>query len=126
MGDFIGCIILESLADQSVMQGVVIEAAKDCPAPAGDRFSVWHQRLIRGGEGQADSFAGMLARATTEDYYAHYFNESKLYVVFRNRFFVLPKVKDSSWDEMIDFGKTVGVGAEYTGSIPVVRERLLG
>lgn len=126
MDDFIGCIILEGLRDESVMNDVIIEDAKDCAAPTGDRFSVWRQRLILVRQDQAESFADRLSQAMTEDFYAHYFNNTELYVIFKGRFFVLPKTRDLSWDEMIEFGRTVGVSEEYTGSIPMVRERLLG
>lgn len=108
------------------MSKVVIEEAKDRAAPAGDRFAIWRQRLIRVGENEADSFADLLSRSMREEFYAHYFNEPKLYVIFKGRFFILPPTKDASWNEMMQFGNSVGVGEEYTGSIPLVREKLLG
>lgn len=108
------------------MSETVVEDSKDCEAPPGDRFTVWRQKLIRVARDQADDFAHRLSRSMIDGFYAHYFDESTLYVVFKDRFFVLPKERDSTWDAMIAFGKTVGVGPEYTESIPMLRERLLG
>jgi hypothetical protein len=126
VSDYIGCIILESLIDQTVMSETIVEESKDCAAPPGDSFTVWRQRLIRISRDKADDFAHRLCRSMGPHFYAHYFNDSTVYVVFKGKFFVLPKERDASWDAMIAFGKTVGVGPEYTESIPLLRARLLG
>ena len=55
------------------------------------------------------------------EWYIHFYNteKNKMVVILKGRHFLLPKFRDASWDEMIAYGETVGVGRRWTGNIPV-------
>jgi hypothetical protein len=56
-----------------------------------------------------------------EGWYAHAFNIEKdvLYVVLHGRSFKLPTIRDSRWDTMIEYGKTVGCDPKWTENVPL-------
>jgi hypothetical protein len=62
-----------------------------------------------------------LEREIRKGWYLHAFNveEDTLVVVLHGRSFTLPTVRDSSWDEMIEYGESVGCAAKWTGTIPL-------
>jgi len=126
MSDYIGCIILESLADESVIDLFTVEASNDRRAPDGEKFPIWRERLIRVSDAQGEASAEHLASAMREGFYAHFFNDAWLFVVFKGRAFKLPKEMDASWDEMIEYGRTLDVDPHYTRNIPLKREQLFG
>jgi hypothetical protein len=122
---FLGVIILESLSDTSIMDGVTVLRASDVKAPLGDPFPLWSRRLVRISAANIESFASKLAEVMREDFYNHFVDDHRLVVVFKGKYFFLDKDDKSSWSEMIEYGKTVHVGQEWTRSIPLKEEDLL-
>lgn len=55
------------------------------------------------------------------EWYIHFYSDlgNKLYVIFKGKHFLISKKKDSTWDEMIRFGESVGVARRWTETIPV-------
>ena len=54
------------------------------------------------------------------EWYIHFVSqqEDKMVVVLRGKHFWLPKKRDKSWDVMIAYGESVGVGRKWTENIP--------
>jgi hypothetical protein len=124
--DFLGVIILESLSNQSIMQGVTILQESDIQAPPDDPYPVWSRRLVRIPARDIEAFATRLAANMKEDFYNHFVdNESLLVVVFKGRYFCLDKRDKSTWGEMVQYGETVRVGSRWTMNIPVDEDKLL-
>ena len=49
----------------------------------------------------------------------HFVDHDRLVVVFKGKYFLLDKHDKSTWTEMVEYGKSVRVGPEWTLSIPV-------
>jgi hypothetical protein len=126
MNDHIlGVIILESLSDTSIMHEVTVLRSSDVKAPPGDPFPCWSRRLVRISAANIESFASKLAEVMREDFYNHFVDDHRLVVVFKGKYFILDKADKSSWSEMIEYGKTVRVGQEWTRNIPLKEDELL-
>jgi len=52
-------------------------------------------------------------------WYAHAFSEEKLIVILRGKSFHISQHKDETWDEMIEYGLSMGVGRNYLENIPL-------
>lgn len=65
-----------------------------------------------------------ISRNMTEDFYNHFVDDATLIVVFSGRYFVLDKFDKTAWQPMVEYGKTVRVGPEWTMSIPVDYNKL--
>jgi hypothetical protein len=122
---FLGVIILESLSDTSIMHEVTVLRSSDVKAPPGDPFPCWSRRLVRISAANIESFASKLAEVMREDFYNHFVDDHRLVVVFKGKYFILDKADKSSWSEMIEYGKTVRVGQEWTRNIPLKEDELL-
>lgn len=122
---FLGVVILESLADPSIMQGVTVLRESNIQAPPDDPYPIWSRRLVRIPACEIEAFAGRLAAAMTQDFYNHFVDSDRLVVVFKARYFVLDKWDRSQWTQMIEYGETVSVGPRWTRNIPVDEARLL-
>ncbi len=123
--DYHGVIILESLDDPDVMTGLAILQTSDIKAPPGDPFPVWSRRLVRVPAELVLPVAQRLAQTMRPDFYNHFIDEHRLVVVFKGNYFFLDKHDKSTWTEMVEYGKQVRVGPEWTLSIPVEIESLL-
>ena len=55
------------------------------------------------------------------NWYIHFFSDlgDKMFVIFKGKHFVIAKYKDRSWDDMISYGTSIGVGQRWTETIPV-------
>ena len=123
--DFLGVIILESLSDESIMQGVTVLQESDIQAPPDDPYPIWSRRLVRIPAGGMETFAAELAASMKEDFYNHFVDNQRLVVVFKERYFVLDKWDKTTWTKMVQYGETVRVGSRWTLNIPVEEDRLL-
>jgi hypothetical protein len=124
--DLLGVVILESLTDSAVMQGITVLRASDIKAPPGDPYPVWSRRLVRVPAAEIESFAARLAANMKEDFYNHFVDDQDLLVVvFKGKHFLLDKHDKSTWTDMIRYGESVRVGAGWTMSIRVDQDRLL-
>jgi hypothetical protein len=122
---FLGVIILETLSDTSIMHEVTVLRASDGNAPSGDPYPLWSRRLVRISAANIESLASKLAEFMWEDFYNHFVDDHGLVVVFKGKYYFLDKDDKSSWNEMIEYGKSVHVGQEWTRSIPLKEEDLL-
>lgn len=122
--DFFLCeIILESLADTTCIdsiQGYLIKTrAAEMPK---ERFPLWHIHRYRLPREQVLRVTPLIEKSLgSGEWYVHLFSEKndELFVIIKGRTFRLPKIRNNSWDEMIRYGESVGLGRRWTESIPV-------
>lgn len=120
---FVGDIITESQIDSTVLDefcGYVISRrtgkVKDFIPP------IWHISRYRLPLEAVLRLTPKLKNNIRDNaWYVHFYSETtdELYVVLSGKVFKLPKHRDSSWDEMIAYGESVGVGRRWTENIPV-------
>lgn len=61
----------------------------------------------------------LLERHLLPSWYIHAFDDTALTVVLRGRSFTVSPQRDASWDAMIDYGVSVGVGRTFLEHIPL-------
>jgi hypothetical protein len=122
---FYGVIILESLLDQSIMDGIDIIKESDVMAPPDDPYPIWSRRLVSISSNKVEKFAELLSLSMKEDFYNHFVDNKTLIVVFKGRYYVLDKKDKTKWNEMINYGETVRVGSKWTINIPIDKNNLL-
>lgn len=120
---FLGEIILESLRDVTCLQGIetFLIKTRACAMP-NERIKVWHIHRYRFPRQEVLALAPMIeANFASGEWYVHFFSEEhdELFVIMRDRTFCLPKHRDATWDEMIAYGESIGVGGRWTQSIPI-------
>lgn len=120
---FLGVVILESLKEPGVLdhRATIIEES-NIAAPPGDPYPVWSRRLVRVPAESMWALATDISHHMTEDFYNHFVDDTTLVVVFKSRYFVLDKFDKTTWQPMVEYGKTVRVGPEWTSSIPITAE----
>jgi hypothetical protein len=115
-------IIIESMADlQPVAQlkdFVVRSRTADVPY---EEPPVWHVNEYSIPLDRLEALLPLLTASIKAGWYAHAFNvdEARLIVILKGKSFVLPTVRDSSWQPMIDYGKSVGCDPQWTENIPL-------
>lgn len=121
--NYTGEVIVESLHDKSVLD--VLEPFKikgrraDMPS---EQVKVWNINRYCLDEQTLGEMVPRLEKAIDSGgWYVHFYSDlgHKLYVVFKGKHFVVSKKRDSSWDEMIRFGESIGVERRWTEIIPV-------
>jgi|GEM_PF-1813808 len=119
---FLGEIILESVTSPEILASlepfVIKTRTEERPM---ETPPLWHLSRYRLPREQVLAYAPRLTKSFSNGgWYIHFFSENgaDLVVILRERFFLLPKTKDSSWDEMITYGESVGVGHQWTETIP--------
>lgn len=123
-GFFIGEIILESLTNWSCLatieKYVIKKRVAQMPNESVPVWNIYRYRLPRA---EVQSIRPVLESSFVNgEWYIHFFSEvgEELFVIMKGRSFLLPKVRNHEWDEMIQYGESVGVGRRWTESIPVV------
>jgi hypothetical protein len=123
METFLGEIILESLVPSTDLspyrKHLVKERVVEIPK---ESVPLWHIQRYRLPRSKVLEITAMLSHSLASgEWYVHFFGEqgNELYVVLSSRVFLLPKRKDSSWEAMMQYGESVGIGRRWTESIPV-------
>ncbi len=120
---YIGEIILESLENTARIDFIESYCTKERIAdmPAED-VKMWHiKRYNISGEVLLQLIPLLENNFVNGEWYIHFYNidKNEMYVILKNRHFLISKYKDASWDEMIAYGEKVGVGRRWTENIPV-------
>lgn len=120
---YTGEIIRESLRDPSVLDAFA-EYRVQARTAIVENFtpSLWHIERYRLPSDQVPSLtAHLVNNINNNQWYVHFYSETtdEMHVVLSGRIFKLPKHRDPSWDEMIAYGESVGVGRRWTENIPV-------
>ncbi len=114
-------IIEESLESKEVLELIkpcfISQYIENVPE---DEYPVWHTNEYHVGEDKIYGLMDILKDALKETWYIHAFNEEKLYVVLRGKWFQIALYKDDSWNEMIEYGvKEAKVERRFLESIPL-------
>ncbi len=121
--NYTGEIIVESLQDKSVLDALepfkIKSRRADLP---NEQVKVWNINRYCLDEQTLSEVIPRLEKAVGPGgWYVHFYSDldNKLYVIFRGKHFIVSKKKDSTWDEMIRFGESIGVERRWTETIPV-------
>ena len=85
----------------------------------GDEFPIWHTNEYHVPDDKIVNLLPVLEQQVKKAWYAHAFNDDTLFVVFHKKYFRISPHKDETWDEMIEYGDTVGVERRFSESIPL-------
>ena len=86
----------------------------------GDEYPIWHTNKYSINEDEIEKVLDSLKYEIKKTWYLHAYNDKNLYVVFPGKIFKLPAKKDSSHDEMIEYGVNVArMDRHYLENIPV-------
>jgi hypothetical protein len=103
MSEYHGIIIKEGLKDQLVLGNMKILGKK--------KGIKWTLLRVGLNENKIDEVVGLVQKSLVTEparYYAHFYREGKLIVVFPKKIFYLTPEKET-WRPAIDYGKSVGV-----------------
>ena len=120
---YIGEIILESLENPERIDFIksycTKERVEDRPA---EKITMWHLKRYEIPYEMVLKLLPVLENNFVNgEWYIHFYSKetNEMYVIFKNRHFLISKYKDASWDEMIAYGEKMGVGRRWTENIPV-------
>lgn len=121
--NYTGEVIVESLQDKSVLELLETYKIKSRRAEMpNEQVKVWNiNRYCLGEQALAEVVPRLEKSIGSGGWYIHFYSDlgNKLYVVFKGKHFLVSKAKDSTWDEMIRFGETIGIERRWTETIPV-------
>jgi hypothetical protein len=86
---------------------------------SGDEFPVWHTNEYHVPNEKIGDLISILEQQVKLTWYIHAFNDKKLIVIFRGKSFHISLHRDSTWNEMIEYGDSVKVERRYSESIPL-------
>lgn len=85
-----------------------------------DEVPVWHTNEYHVPEDKIEKILLILVDSIKLTWYIHAFNNEKLYVVLKDRCFLISQHRDNSWDEMIEYGvKFAQVERRFLENIPL-------
>lgn len=120
---FLGEIIIESLQNVACLETIggclTKRRVREMPGEKITRWNIHRYRLPRE---LVLNIAPMIEQGfASGEWYVHFFSEhnNEMFVIMQGRTFRLPKYQDASWNEMIEYGESVGVGRRWTQSIPI-------
>lgn len=117
---FLGCLIEESLFDPAVVASWAPFVQKVVSVPEDPDATVWHVNWYRVAEEALLGRLDALAAAMKPNWYGHFWAGDRLCVILPGRIFWLPTSYTREWDEMIEYGESVGVERRWTERIPTV------
>lgn len=85
-----------------------------------DECPVWHINEYRVADDEIKDIADMLKQHVKKTWYCHAFNDEKLFVVLKGKWFEISLKRDETWNEMIEYGVVVAnVERCYLETIPL-------
>lgn len=114
-------IIEESVDDRSILSGLMpYFVSQRTERVSEDECPVWHINEYHVAESEIADIANMLKNHIKQTWYCHAFNDEKMFVVLKGRWFQIALKRDESWDEMIAYGVTEAkVERGYLETIPL-------
>lgn len=123
MGEYYICgIIEESLIDKSILKSIKRYLKKTrIEKVANESPPEWHVNEYHIPADNIKKIISQLEHIVKREWYIHAFSldSKKLFVIFKDKSFKISLHKDKTWDEMIEYGKRVGCGPEWTENIPL-------
>ena len=116
---FLGCVILESLAEAGPLQGLTPVHVRREEHPGDPDATVWHVQWYYLPEAAVRELAAALAPVMKPNWYAHFFSRRVLIVILPRRVFQAGATDKTTWEPFIAYGETVGVGQHWTRRVPV-------
>jgi hypothetical protein len=111
-------IIEESLDEKDILEEMkpflYAQSLEQVPT---DENPLWHVNEYHISDDLVNKFLPTLADKVKHNYYIHAFSDDILIVILKDIFFHISRKKDTTWDEMIEYGVSVGVGRNYLESI---------
>jgi len=115
MKDWKGGIIAEGLSDPTVINKFSIYGATiteaNMPIDYEGHIGRWHGYDVRCSRDEIDT----LQRYILHGWYAHFWEEDTIVVVYNDRQFELARNDKSTWREAIEHGKAQGIPEEELG-----------
>jgi hypothetical protein len=102
MSDYHGILVDKSLNDQGFLKKFEILSK---------RFSnsrSWFLLKVRVASSKIDKAIKEIQQNLKENYYAHFYREGELIIVFKQRVFKV-KPDESTWKEAVEYGLSVGI-----------------
>lgn len=78
-----------------------------------DDVPIWHTNEYHIPDREIIKLLTILEKHIKPTWYIHAFNEEKLYVVLQDKWFEISQEKDSSWNDMIEYGVEVAEVERY-------------
>lgn len=105
MGEYHGIIVKEGLKDQSILKKLRILGEK--------RTEDWTLLRVSVSENEINNVVKLIQKSlvTKSTYYAHFYRNRKLIIVFPQRTFTLTPNRET-WKPAIEYGKSVGIPEE--------------
>lgn len=86
----------------------------------GDIEPVWHTNEYHVPDEKIESILDFLSDEVKLTWYIHAFSDNQLYVVLKGKVFKLSLQKDSTWNEMIEYGvKKADVERRFLEKVPL-------
>jgi hypothetical protein len=120
MRRFVGCIIEESLTDNSVLGRLPVMAERVSHMPNDPDATVWHVRWYQVAEDLLLALLPRLAETIRPHWYAHFWAGDDLCVVMPGRVFWAKISDPASHAEFVAYGDTVGIERKWSEQIPTV------
>ena len=112
MGCWRGCVVAEGLSDPSIVNKCGVVGAsitdEDKPIDYEGNKGRWHIYWIECERETIEEFRSCVV----EGWYAHFWNEDSLLIVFSDRVFKVSRSDRLSWSEAIEHGKMQGIPEE--------------
>ena len=109
MGCWKGCVISEGLSDPSIINNYRVVGASitddDKAIDYEGNKGRWHIYWIKCGREAIEEFQPYVV----EGWYAHFWNEDRLIIVYNDRVFEASQSDRLSWSEAIEYGKMQGI-----------------
>jgi hypothetical protein len=112
MKDWKGAIIAEGLSDPTVVNSFHIDKAgitgENMPIDYEGHIGRWHWYDVRCSRDEIDALQPYLLRG----WYAHFWNEDRMIVVYDDRQFEVARHDRRTWTEAIEHGRAQGIPEE--------------
>ncbi|MDQ7793192.1 MAG: hypothetical protein RDU89_02085 [bacterium] len=118
MRTYLGSVIVESLADPTVLDGLTPLVERVVNMPTDPDATTWHIRWYRLSEAKLRRLLPALAQATLPHWYAHFWSGDDLCVVLAGKAFWVKIGDRTTWSEFISYGDSVGVDRKWTENVP--------
>ena len=112
MARYEGCVIAEGLHDPTLINTLNIRKVRitenDHPIDYEGNLGRWHMYWVDCDRAEIHALQDQLKRG----WYAHFWDEQNIIVVFRDRQFEVERGDASTWAEAIEHGKAQGIPEE--------------
>lgn len=119
-----GVIIEESLPDKSVLKRVRIVSTKVEKVTEKHKSSEmqWILHTVEISEDKAGEITEQISRSIKDRWYADFKNDTRHYIIFRNKIFSIDRTSKEQYDEAKKYGISLGIPEYQVDFHPDVKE----